>query len=415
MYLARPLPVLLCIATARLLAASADSTEGLRTAGFMDQANRGLAEIWNLDFDAATRSLTTLAGQYPGHPAPPLYQATVVLVRELDGRHELVLDRFVHPGYFMKQANRAMPAASRQQFFEFIGKSQLLTERRLKSSPQDRDAQYLRGATEGLLALFAFTIDRSYLQAFKHGKQAYGLHNRLIEQDRQYYDAYMSVGLYDYVANSLPWYLRWAAGITGFHADKQRAFQFLNSAVEKGRYVSDDARLFRMAVSMREGRPPEALPDAAALLARYPRNAILHLTEAQILDRMGRRDEAADTYLQVVRFAEEGKPNYQRIDGAALRWQTGNMLLAMRPRTALDSYRVLLQNPATQERWRVLAMLQSGCALDLLGRREEAIQQYKTVLSMNDYDNAHAHASEHLQSPYTVTPNSVSLPRLSSQ
>src|ERR1019366_3683942 len=65
--------------------------------------------------------------------------------------------------------------------------------------------------------------------------------------------------------------------------------------------------------------------------------------------------------------------------------------------------------------WRVLAMLQSGCALDLLGRREEAIQQYKTVLSMNDYDNAHAHASEHLQSPYTVPPNSVSLPRLPSQ
>ena len=306
MNLARPLPVLLCLATAALFAASAYSMDGLRTAGFMDQANRGLAEIWNLDFDAATRSLTTLAVQYPAHPAPPLYLATVVLLRELDGRHELVLDRFVYPGYFMKQANRAMPAAARQQFFEFIGKSQLLTERRLKSSPQDRDAQYLRGATEGLLAMFAITIDRSYLQAFKHGKQAYGLHSRLLEQDRQYYDACLSVGLYDYVAHSLPWYLKWAAVITGFHADKDRALQFLNSAVEKGRYVSDDARLFRMAVWMREGRPQDALPDAAGLLAKYPRNCILHLTEAQILDRMGRHDEAADAYLQVVRFAEEG-------------------------------------------------------------------------------------------------------------
>jgi tetratricopeptide (TPR) repeat protein len=378
----------------------------------MDRANQGFDEILNLDFDAATRSFTILADQYPYHPAPPLYLATVIWLRELDVRQELVLDHFVHPGYFTKPANRAMPAATRTLFFDYTGKSRALAEDRLKSSPQDRDAQYLRGATEGLLAAFAITVDRSNSQALYHGKQAYGMESHLLEEDHPYYDACLLAGLYDYVAANIPWFLRWLAAISGFRGDKARALRSLDLAVEKGQYVSEEGRVFRVVLLVREGRAGEALDDLHVLLTRYPRNYVFPLTQAQILDGVGRREEAADTYLQVLRFAEEGKPNYQRVDVAALRWQTGNMLLPIRPQAALEAYQVLLRGAATQERWKVLAMLQSGCALDLLGRREDAIRQYQAVLSMKNYDNAHAHANEYLQWPYTATPTTVSLPRL---
>jgi tetratricopeptide (TPR) repeat protein len=219
-------------------------------------------------------------------------------------------------------------------------------------------------------------------------------------------------GLYDYVAANIPWFLRWLAAISGFRGDKARALRSLDLAVEKGQYVSEEGRVFRVVLLVREGRAGEALDDLHVLLTRYPRNYVFPLTQAQILDGVGRREEAADTYLQVLRFAEEGKPNYQRVDVAALRWQTGNMLLPIRPQAALEAYQVLLRGAATQERWKVLAMLQSGCALDLLGRREDAIRQYQAVLSMKNYDNAHAHANEYLQWPYTATPTTVSLPRL---
>jgi tetratricopeptide (TPR) repeat protein len=389
--------------------------DGLRSAAFMDRANRGFVEILNLDLDAATRCFTALAGEYPDHPAPPLYLAMAIWLGELDGRQELILDRFVHPGYFTAPPNLAMQASSRKAFFDLVEKSRALAEQRLKARPGDRDAEYWRGAGEGLLAAFAITVDRSSLQAVHHGELAYGIERHLIEKAGSYYDAYILIGIYEYAATHLPWYLEWLRAIGVFRGDTERAIQLLNSAVEKGQYVSDEARVFRMVLLVREGRAREALEDAGTLLARYPRNYIFRLTQAQVLERMDRREAAADTYFEILRFAEEGRPNYGRIDASALRWQVGNMLLATRPQAALDAYEVLLRDSATPERWRVLAMLQSGCALDLLGRRQDAVRHYQAVLSMKSYDNAHAHASEHLESPFTATPGSVSLPRLLSK
>jgi tetratricopeptide (TPR) repeat protein len=307
-----------------------------------------------------------------------------------------------------------MPPASRKLFFELIARSQLLTEDRLKRNPKDLDAQYLRGATEGLLAVFAITIDHAYFQALSHGKQAYSVQRTLVDKN-QYYDACMLVGLYEYVAVNVPWYLKWLPVTTSFWGDKEEALRDLNLAVEKGTYVTDEARVIRMTLLVREGRFKEALTDVDALLLRYPRNYIFHLTQAQILIMMGNREAAAEAYLRIFRLAEEGRLNCQKTNLVALRWEVANDLLPLRPQSALECYQELLRDPAISERWQVLSALQSGCALDLLGRHEDAIKQYKRVLSMNNYDNAHVHASGNLQSPCTASPRGFSFPVLSSR
>jgi tetratricopeptide (TPR) repeat protein len=412
MFFARPLSMFVCSAT--ILVTPVYSTGGLRNTDFMDKANQGFAQMFSLDFDGATRTFTALAHQYPDHPAPPLYLATVIWLHQLDQDKDLTLNRFAYPNYATASADPRMAPASRKLFFDLIGRSQLLTEHQLKSSPGDIDAQYMRGVTEGLVAAFAITMDHNYFQALSHGRQAYIVQRALVDND-QYYDACMLVGLYEYIAAGVPWYLKWFTATTGFWGDKESAFRNLNLAVAKGTYVADEARLMRMTLLVREKRFKESLIDADALLQRYPRNYIFHLTQAQIFSMMGNREGAADTYLRILRFAEEGKLNYQSISPAAFRWEVANDLLPLRPQSALECYQALLRDSAISERWLVLSTLQSGCALDLLGRRDDAIEQYKRVLSMNNYDNAHAHASKYLQSPYTASPNSVSLPVLSNK
>ena len=405
-----PLPLVLGLAVLLCLPAPAVLQVQFRSAEFMAAASGAWGDLCNLDFDAAGAAFEALTKRYPNHPAPPLYGATVVWLRHLDDRHELVLDRFVHPGYFTKAAARPMDSVQRQRFFELLAASRLLADRRLKADPRDQDARYFRGAVEGLTAAFAITVDRGYMEAFRHGKQAYAIHSRLLQEDRRYFDAFLLPGLYDYVAASVPWYVRWLAG-----GDRVRGLQSMNLAVDKGRWASDDARLVRLVLLARDARLDDALADAASLFRKYPHNYLLHLTTAQLLERLGRREEADSTYLQILRFAEEGKPNYQRIEIAAFRWEIGNRLLASRPQAALERYQSLLADPATDERWRVLALLQSGCALDLLGRREDAIRQYRAVLGMKEYDNSHAHANEYLRSPFSATGNSIALPRLSAK
>ena len=392
------------------LALPGSSQGSLRSTEFMSAANDGFAKIYNLDFDAAGAVFTGLAKRYPDHPAPPLYQATLVWLRYLDDRHELALDRFVHPEYFTHATTHPMDPAAHAQFLELVTASRTLAERRLKTNPQDEDARYYRGAGEGLAAAFSITVDRSYLGAFRHGQQAYAIESRLMQDDGRYFDASMLAGLYDYIGDEVPWYLRWLAS-----GNKARGLQSVNLTVEKGAWISDGARIVRLAMLAREGRQPEALADAMALSGKYPRNYQFQIARAQLLDRMGRREEADNTYLQILRFAEEGKPNYQRLKVAALSWEFANRQLATQPQAALARYQSLISNTAVEEKWRVMALLQSGCALDLLGRREEAVRQYRAVLGMKEYENSHAHASRYLQAPFSVSGRSIALPRISAE
>lgn len=407
----RPQLLLLAIAIIVLSPASTFPA-GLRSAEFTEKASQGFVEIYGLDFDAANTIFRSLSSRFPSHPAPPLYQAGEIWMRQLYEDNELVLDQFVHPSYFTRPANKTMAPASRKRFFDLISKSRAAAELELKSNPKDSDARYYLGAGEGMLAAFAITVDRNYRKAFTHARQAYGIHKRITEENPKYYDAFATVGVYDYVADSLPWYLKWIAFLSGFRGGKERGFKYLNLVVEKGRFASEEARVFRMILLMRENRLSEALNDANFLLNQYPRNHIFHSTQAQILEQMGRREAAADAYLQIFRFAEQGRPNYQKLWSAASRWDIANSLLSLgRPQSALDCYERLLAEPETGQRWRILSTLQAGCALDLLGRREDAVVRYRTVLSIEDTDNAHARASRFLKSPCTA--DSISFPALS--
>ncbi len=382
--------------------------ERLRSRQFMLVGARGLSELFNLDFDAAASTFGKLADAYPEHPAPPLYQATAAWLRILDDCREPLVDRFVHPGSFLKTPSTC-PADStaRQRLRSLLAAGQQLAERRLKTHPQDPDARYYRGVGEGLSAAIAITLDHSSLEAFLHVKRACALHSDLYTQDPNYTGAAMLPGLCDYVSASLPWYLRLMLG-----GDKRRGLESVGLAVANGDWVSNDGRFIRAVLLVRENRLAEALADLSWLFEKYPHNYQLHLARAQILDRLGRHPEADTDYAWILRLAEEGKPNYRRLDISALRWTVGNRMLRSAPQSALGLYQSVLADSANPERWRVLATLQSGCALDLLGRREDAISKYRTVLGMQEYEGSRAHATGYIRSPFIVSANSVALPRL---
>jgi hypothetical protein len=55
----------------------------------------------------------------------------------------------------------------------------------------------------------AVTIDHDKREAFRQGKKAYQHHLRIVEGQPGYYDAYVTIGLYEYIVANLPWYVNW--------------------------------------------------------------------------------------------------------------------------------------------------------------------------------------------------------------
>ena len=388
-----------CLAGSLLLPAL--NAQGLRDPQFMAQAQPGFTDIYNIDYDQADRVFLALEKRFPEHPAPPQYLATIAWLRELFRRQDLDLDLFLSPSFFTKETTQAMPPEQRKAFFDYMQESQALSQKLLQANPKNQDAIYFLGASYGILASFAITIDHSLRKAFSYGNKAYDCDRQVLKLTPDYYDAYMTVGLYQYIVGSIPWYIKWLAALAGYHGTKDEGFRQLNVAVAKGNYVKVDAKILQMVLLMREGRPKEALQDARELHRDYPRNFIFQINIAQILEKLGETDQAATEYLDVVRQAEQATPNYQLVAMSTFRYALGNKLLSLgRAPAAREQLEKSVANPSTPERERVLSQLRLGQALDVEGKRDQAVERYQTVLRMKDVEDSRDLARKFIRKPY---------------
>jgi predicted Zn-dependent protease len=375
--------------------------QSLRTPEFLEGADKGFDLVYSLDYEGARTAFQNLQQQYPQHPGPPLYLALTLWQQELFRRQDLRLDRFVSPESFMQATGRQMPTEGRNAFFRYIAESQTAAQAILKQQPRNRDARYFLGSAYGALAAFGLTIDRDKREAFRQGKQAYQHHLQIVEEQPDYYDAYVTVGLYEYIVANLPWYVKWIAQIAGYRGTEERSFKYLHLASAKSEFASVNARSLLVVLCLREKLYDEALDHAQFLHRRYPRNFLLHLNVAQILAEMNRPNQAAEEYLKVIAQAESRAPNYQKIPLGALRYNIGKALMnSDRLEHAQRLFAAAIQDSTTPERERALSHLRLAEIMDLRGNRQQAIANYQQVLTAVNFEDSHNTAKGHLRRPY---------------
>jgi len=375
--------------------------QSLKTPEFVEGATKGFDRIYSLDYEGARIAFENLRQQYTKHPGPPLYLALTLWQHELFRRQDLRLDRFASPESFMQATARPMPPEERNAFFRYIGESQAACQAILKERPGNRDARYFLGATHGALAAFALTIDHDKREAFSQGKEAYRHHLQIVEEQPDYYDAYVTIGLYEYIVANLPWYVKWIAQIAGYSGTEERSFKYLHLAAAKSEFVSVNARNILVVLCLREKLYDEALENAQFLHSRYPDNFLLHLNVAQILAEMNRTDQAAEEYMKIIARAEARTPNYQKMPLGALRYNIGKALLTINwLELAQRLFTAAIQDSTTAERERALSHLCLAEVLDLRGNRQQAITNYQQVLTAANFEDSHSTALSYLNRPY---------------
>jgi tetratricopeptide (TPR) repeat protein len=375
--------------------------QSLKTAEFQEGATKGFDHVYNLDYEDARVAFENLRQQYPKHPGPPLYLALTLWQRELFQRQDLGLDRLVAPESFIQATGRQMPAEDRDAFLRYIAESQAFSRAILKERSGDRDARYFLGAAHGALAAFALTIDHDKRETFRQGRQAYQYHMGIVMEQPDYYDAYVTLGLYEYVVAKLPWYLKWVAQIAGYKGTEERSFKYLRTAATRSRFASVNARNLLVVLCLREKMYDEALQNAQFLHNQYPRNFLLHLNVAQILKEMNRPDQAVEVYMKVIGQAEASTPNYQKTPVGVLRYDVGKALMNMeRLELAQRLFTAAVLDPATPARERALSQLCLAEVLDLRGNRQQAIANYQQVLTAANFEDSHNAAQSYLKKPY---------------
>jgi predicted Zn-dependent protease len=375
--------------------------QSLKTAEFQEGATKGFDHVYSLDYDEAQASFENLRQQYPRHPGPPLYLALTLWQREMFRRQDLELDRLMSPESFLQGAGQQMPAEDRNAFMRYVAESQAFSQAILNQKPGDRDARYFLGAAHGALAAFALTIDQDKRETFRQGRQAYQYHLGIVMEQPDYYDAYVTLGLYEYVVANLPWYVRWIANFAGYKGTQEGSFKYLRTAATRSEFAAVNARSLLVVLCLREKLYSEALQNAQFLQSQYPRNFLFNFNVARILTEMKQPDRAVDVYMNIVGQAESRTPNYQKLPVGVVRYNVGKALMNMdRPELAQRLFAAAILDPATPAREQVLSHLCLAEVLDLLGNRQQAITNYQLVLTAANVEDSHTAAQSYLKKPY---------------
>jgi tetratricopeptide (TPR) repeat protein len=372
--------------------------ENLRNPRFMEKTEEGFSYMYNFDYDKSRQVFNALEKQYPQHPAPPLYLAVIYWLEEMLRRQDLTLNRFVSPSYFTNETRQVMPAKDREAFFKALRGSEALANAILKTNRTDKDGRYFLATIYGLRASFAITVDHSMRESFSNGNKADSYARRLIEEDPNYYDAYLMIGTYEYIAGNIPWILKWITYLIGIHGSKQNGMAHVKIAAEKGQFVKNEAQLVLMVLDVREHRYAEALEIAQSLSGRFPRNYLFAINLAQILQLAGQKDQAIAKFLEVERRAEAGEANFNRLPLAIYQFNLGIEFMNMgKHDLARERFRKCVENPQTPSREKALSHLSLARILSWRQQWDESAKECRAVLSLPDFDDSHRQAKEILQ------------------
>lgn len=374
----------------------------------------GLAALYNLEYETARKDFNEIVRLYPDHPAGPQLLAARLWIKNLYESRRLQSSLYNSESFYTQGDDKVDPKLV-AEFRTLTRQTKRLAEARLKKNPHDVEALDFLAATSGLKASFEEAVERRHFAALRDGSEAVDRHRDLLKLDPTFIDAELTIGLYDYVVGSLPLPVRLLAGITGARGSKKRGLATLERVAKEGRWARDDAKSLLILLYTREKRFADVLTLARELSAKYPRNYLFRLEAADALvaqaalERKAKNPagaakaelEAFATFEDLLRDRSVRETVSRALD--LVHFKYGEVLLTAgqgdrAAREFLAAVKVERAEPALV----TMAHLYAARAFDLAGKRDDALAQYKQVLTRPDIYDAHDGAKKGLREPFRI-------------
>ena len=230
--------------------------------------------MYNLDFDQAHKTFAEFEQQHPDDPIGPVSNAAAYLFAEFDRLNILHSEFFVEDSLFKRRPRVIPDPAVHHAFDEELAKADQLANTLLSQSPQQLDAMFAKTLSLGLRADYMALIERRDLDSLKVIKNGRGIAEKLLSIEPAYYDAYLAIGVENYMLSLKPAPIRWFLQMNGAEADRERGLQNLRLTAEKGHYLNPYARLLLAVAALRNKDRAGARDILAELVREFPRNRL---------------------------------------------------------------------------------------------------------------------------------------------
>jgi tetratricopeptide (TPR) repeat protein len=342
-------------------------------------ALRGIDYASSLQFDKAVQTFDQMIKLEPDNPqAHFLKSATYFWMFSSDMHNEELGEEFKNLSF------RAVEVA----------------EAKLEVNEDDIDAMFYLGGAYGSLGRY-YGIKKSFLNAYWYGKKGVNILEDVVEMDSTYYDAYLGLGIYHYLADVLPRFVKILSFILGIDGDRQLGINELKLVAEKGTYTKTEAMYFLGAIYVyRERDYDKAMKIWDELLRKYPENPGVLIHVGATYSRMGKCDKALEIYDKVLAGLNEN----MLTPVSSIHYQRGQVYFRMNMfDQSIESFLKSIETDTLfsgNRRWTYgWSQYWLGQSYDMLGDSTSALKFYKNIKE-SDGERAYDRAQDRLQESF---------------
>jgi tetratricopeptide (TPR) repeat protein len=362
--------------------------------GEMDQQIRhGIELVYDMDFSAADRTFDSVIAAHPEHPSGYFYRAMVFFWRAITNPDNTTYDK---------------------SYREWLDKSLTRADALLAKNEKDVTGIFYKGAALGMRARI-FAIRPSWTDAIDlilgDAKKGLKYLNEIEEIIPSNPDVLFGRGLFNYYVEATKEDHPFLAPVIGIFAtgNKPIGLQMLEIAAHDALYARTEAQyeLVKLYYSY-EKNYARSYAYSQYLVNKYPNNVIFlhYLGFNQVTENMPEKYDS--TYRVILERCRQKKEAYTIRQAREAMHFLGQAALLL-PNRNIDSALYFLYNadllsrqitPKEIQWWTVREELMMGEAYDVKGDRTRAMDMYRRVLDMPDFNGAHADAERYMKSPY---------------
>ena len=236
----------------------------------------GFRLLYELKFDQAREGFAKWQQERPAEPLGPALEAASDLFQELYLKGVLTSEFFLDDNRLLGGIKDKPDAELERQFASAAQRAQKLARARMATQPKDPDALFALTLVAGMQADDFFLIQRRQLDSMRSLRETDRNAHILLGVAPDTDDAYLALGVANYIIGCLPAYKRAVLWVGGVHGDKVLGMQQVARAAasENARYLRPFARLMLALAALREKNPDLARQQLQALATEFPENPL---------------------------------------------------------------------------------------------------------------------------------------------
>jgi hypothetical protein len=245
----------------------------------------GFNLLYEQRFSEARTAFEAWESDNPHEPFGEVAVAATYLYEELNRQGVLTSDFFLNEKKFLHGIDGKPDPQRMASFREALARTRELAHDKQRNNPKDPEALFALTLAAGMESDADSILEKKQLEALKRMKEANEHAKQLLARHPAATDAYIALGIANYIIGSLNPGFRLALWFGGIHGDKKLGMEQLAKAADNGRYLRPFAKIMLALAARREKQIVLAQKLLRELSEEFPSNDLFAAEYAKAMGR----------------------------------------------------------------------------------------------------------------------------------